>query len=129
MRRILLLLLLIALPALALGPDNNTRYRALVDEFFTTESQFHPADATSNGFHQYDHQMEDMGAAAVRQEADYLHRFLPRIEAVKALSPDDEVDREFLVSSVHAGLLGLEAERGWRRFTKRTRGTTCNFSG
>src|SRR5262249_33904639 len=73
----------------------------VVDRFFETRFEFHPTEATSAGFHEYDSKLEDYSRAAIDGEIAALRGFLPQVQ--------DEMVR----SHIHARLLDLETRRTW----------------
>src|SRR5438309_9112768 len=80
----------------------------VVDRFFETEFKFHPTEATSAGFHEYDAKLEDYSRAGVEAEIASLEGFLKEFESAAA-----SLDREIVLSDIRARLLELETRRSW----------------
>ena len=76
---------------------------------------FRPTDGTSAGFHQYDTKLEDYSKNGIQSRAQALHRFEPLIAAYSAKSPQEQADRELILSDIHATLLELEGIRSWEK--------------
>ncbi|HVI77118.1 MAG TPA: DUF885 family protein, partial [Candidatus Acidoferrum sp.] len=112
----LLLCLMSALPGHA-EPKNVTDFNSLVDKYFDFYFSFHPSEATAEGFHQYDQKLEDYSAAAHAQQIRGLKEYLSKFEAVDGskLPPYTAGDREWIISSIHAGLLELEDIQMWKK--------------
>jgi uncharacterized protein (DUF885 family) len=81
----------------------------LVDRYFEARFRFHPTDATSYGFHDYDGKLEDYSRAGVEAEIASLDAFLKEFLALQTSDPD----RELVISNIRAGLLELETRRTW----------------
>ena len=94
-----------------------TNFNALVDKYFDFYFSFHPSEATAEGFHQYDQKLEDYSAAAHAQQIRGLKEYLGKFEAVdrSTLSPDTQGDLDWIISSIHAGLLELEDIQMWKK--------------
>ena len=94
-----------------------TDFNVLVDKYFEFYFSFHPTDATAEGFHQYDRKLEDYSAAAHAQQIRGLEEYLDKFEAFDGskLPPYTEGDREWIISSIHAGLLELEDIQMWKK--------------
>jgi uncharacterized protein (DUF885 family) len=77
----------------------------------------HPTTATDLGLHQYDTQLEDQSAAAIRAELQALQQFRAKLGAIDlaALSPDKQLDHQQLQHAVEAGVLSLERIRQWAK--------------
>jgi Bacterial protein of unknown function (DUF885) len=88
----------------------------LVDRFFDqADFHFNPSGGTSAGFHQYDTQLEDYSLKTLRQHAVVLRQFEREVSAFPKLPPEQSADREIVLATIHSGLLGLEAIRGWEK--------------
>jgi uncharacterized protein (DUF885 family) len=103
-------------------------FNTLVDKFFDFYFSFHPSEATAEGFHQYDHKLEDYSAAARAQQIRGLKEYLGRFEAFdgSTLPPYTQGDREWLISSIHGGLLELEDIQMWKKDPDRYTGGVTN---
>jgi uncharacterized protein (DUF885 family) len=112
----LLLCLTSVLPGHA-ETKNVTDFNALVDKYFDFYFSFHPSEATAEGFHQYDQKLEDYSAAAHAQQIRGLKEYLSKFEAVDGsqLPPYTQGDREWIISSIHAGLLELQDIQMWKK--------------
>lgn len=96
--------------------DVNSASR-LVDKYFDDYFQFHPTAGTINGFHQYDHLLEDFSPAGVERETSSLKSLLPQLRTMRrrTLPPETLDDIEFLESQTQARLLELETIRMWQK--------------
>jgi uncharacterized protein (DUF885 family) len=112
----MLLCFLSVLPLCA-EPQSVTEFNALVDKYFDFYFSFHPTEATSQGFHQYDQKLEDYSAAAHAQQIHGLKEYLTRFEAIDStkLPLDTAADRDWIISSIHSGLLELEDIQMWKK--------------
>ncbi len=89
---------------------------ALVDRFFD-QAYFHfnPSAGTSAGFHQYDSQLEDFSAEAIRRQIVAMHQFEAEFQNFPAarLNPEQAADRNLVLGTIRSKLLDLESIRGW----------------
>ena len=71
-------------------------FHELVDAYFDDYFKANPSAATSVGFHQYDHQLEDFSLAAHQQNRQRLQKYLAEFEAIdpRPLTPLDRDDRD-----------------------------------
>jgi uncharacterized protein (DUF885 family) len=98
---------MLALAFLALlAADFNT----LVDRYFDAWFHYHPTEATQNGFHEYDSQLNDLSRSSLAAEVASLKRFLPELQK---MPPSD--DRDMVIAHARAALLDLEEIRSWER--------------
>jgi len=74
-----------------------------VDRYFETEFKFHPTQATSAGFHEYDSKLEDYSRASIEAEIAWLKQIAPSVS-----------EGTLLRSRIHARLLDLETRRTWQ---------------
>jgi uncharacterized protein (DUF885 family) len=99
-------------------PDSSAALRSIADEYFD-QVYFHyaPSNATSDGFHQYDTQMEDYSRAAVDRQTVDLQRFEARFDAIPSgqLDLTSQGDRELLLGNIHSTLLALNTIRLWEK--------------
>jgi uncharacterized protein (DUF885 family) len=114
----------IFLPALILfsaaataATDPAADFNALVEKYFDFYFEHSPAEATQDGFHQYDSKMEDYSAAGRVKEIAGLKDYLAKFEKLdrSGLSPDTAADLDWMISSIHAELLELEDIQMWRK--------------
>jgi uncharacterized protein (DUF885 family) len=92
--------------------------RTLADEYFDqVYLPYAPSNATLEGFHQYDAQLEDYSRAAIDREANDLERFEGKFAAVPAAKLDltSQGDLELLHGSIHSMLLSLNTIRLWEK--------------
>jgi uncharacterized protein (DUF885 family) len=90
------------------------------DEYFDqVYSPYGPSNATVNGYHQYDGQLEDYSRKSIDAEIAALRVFEKRIEAIH---PDDAAadfvprsDREIVLGNIRSELLTLETIRPWEK--------------
>jgi hypothetical protein len=90
----------------------------LADEYFDqVYFKFGPSDGTSDGFHQYDAQLEDYSRAGIDAEVAALHVFEKRVAAVdsRALDETRAADRELVLTNIQGTLLMLESIRPWEK--------------
>lgn len=94
-----------------------TNFDNLVNSYFDFYFSFHPSEATAEGIHKYDSQLEDYSAAGAQKEISGLKDFLAKFESVDAsgLPADTAADREWIVSSIHSNLLELENVQMWKK--------------
>jgi uncharacterized protein (DUF885 family) len=104
----------------AAGNDWKQKLEKLTDEYFeNVYFRYGPANATVNGFHQYDGQLDDLSHKNIEAEIASLKLFEQRIEAIH---PDDSAadfvarsDREVLLGTIRSELLTLETIRPWEK--------------
>ncbi len=92
----------------------------MTDQYFDqVYFRYGPSNATSDGFHQYDSQLEDFSRPAIDAEIAALKSFESRIEAIQPDdSPADFVprsDREIVLANIRSQLLTLETIRPWAK--------------
>src|SRR6266576_4623715 len=120
MRRLLVRFSVVILLALTLTQPIAGRQRGfaeLVDAYFDDYFKANPSQATSVGFHQYDHQLEDFSLAAHRRNRIKLLAYLKEFEAVnpRTLSQNDRDDREIMIASIQSNLLEEDRVQMWRK--------------
>jgi uncharacterized protein (DUF885 family) len=92
--------------------------RTLADDYFDqVYLPYAPSNATLDGFHQYDAQLEDYSRAAVERETAELERFERKFAAVPAPQLDltSQGDLELLLGNIHSTLLSLNTIRLWEK--------------
>ncbi len=79
----------------------------LVDAYFEDYFKANPTQATSVGFHQYDHQLEDFSLAAHQRKRLKLLAYLKEFQAInpRTLLQNDRDDREIMIASIQSILL------------------------
>ncbi len=97
--------------------DPPANFSALVDKYFDSYFESHPAEATQVGFHQYDSKLEDFSTAGHNKEIAWLKDYLHKFEKLdhSRLSPDTAADLDWMISSIHSQLLELETVQMWRK--------------
>jgi uncharacterized protein (DUF885 family) len=92
-------------------------FAAMVDEYLDQFAKRHPSIAAGNGIHTYDATLEDVSAAAVTAEVQWLRDFKQRLDAmnVSALTPDERVDHRILQGIIDGWLLDLDTVKTWTR--------------
>jgi uncharacterized protein (DUF885 family) len=97
--------------------DATAQYKVLVDQYFDFYFQQHPTEATAQGLHQHDKQLEDYSAAGRAVQIRGLKEFLGRFQAFDrtGLTADDAADLDFVISSIQSALLELEDIQSWRK--------------
>ncbi len=104
----------------AATPDWKQQLSRATDAYFDqVYFRYGPSNATSDGFHQYDSQLEDFSRPAVNAEIAALKSFESRIAAIRPDdSPADFVprsDREIVLANIRSQLLTLETIRPWAK--------------
>jgi uncharacterized protein (DUF885 family) len=104
-----------AAPAAATAPDPG--FARFVDDYFVARFNFHPSEATSAGFHQYDGRLEDRSRRAIGARITELKVLLVRLNGFDPakLSFDDQIDAEALEGAIRGELLDLETLRVWEK--------------
>jgi uncharacterized protein (DUF885 family) len=90
------------------------------DEYFDqVYSPYGPSNATVNGYHQYDGQLEDYSRKNIDAEIAALRAFEKRIEAIQpgeaAADFVPRSDREIVLGNIRSELLTLETIRPWEK--------------
>ncbi len=100
------------------GVSAAANLRQLADDYFAHVYFFYaPSNATQNGVHQYDAQLEDYSHAQIDRETADLKRF----EAKFAAIPEDQLDLtsqgdlELVLANIHSELLSLNTIRLWEK--------------
>src|SRR6267143_6362962 len=120
MRRSVFSILLVMMASLIMptsisaGPRS---FQQLVDAYFEDYFRANPSQATSVGFHQYDHQLEDFSLAAHRRNRGKLLAYLKEFQAInpRTLSQNDRDDREIMLASIQSNLLEEDHVQMWRK--------------
>lgn len=105
---------------LVMGTSTSARPRnfpELVDAYFEDYFKTNPSQATSAGFHQYDHQLEDFSLAAHERNRTKLLAYLKEFAAInpQPLSQNDRDDREIMMASINGILLEEDRVQMWRK--------------
>jgi uncharacterized protein (DUF885 family) len=105
MKRFLLFLVVAAMA-------NAQTWDKLVDRYFDEAVfPYSPSNATQTGFHQWDGNLEDFSAAAIRRQVSLLRQF----EKEAVAFPGEPADRDLVLTSIRSTLLSLEAIRMWEK--------------
>src|SRR5689334_14954414 len=110
MRRFTVLVVLVLGCSISLfGQASSADFDKLVDEAFDSIYKFNPSNATADGFHQYDTQIEDLSKAGVVAEAAACKSSLAKLQAFPraGLSESAAADIDFLIAHFQAQLLEL----------------------
>src|SRR5437868_13792980 len=97
-----ILVRLLVLLVMATSIDAQPRtFHELVDAYFEDYFKANPSQATSVGFHQYDHQLEDFSLAAHETNRRKLVEYLAAFQALnpRMLSAMERDDREIMIRS------------------------------
>ena len=91
-------------------------YHLLTKDYFAGEYAAHPTEATAEGLHAGDAQLDDVSAAAHARDAARLHATLTSLQAVPAaeLSAIERDDRDVLAAQIGGQILELETVQQWR---------------
>jgi len=92
-------------------------FQQIVDAYFDDYFKANPSQATSVGFHQYDHQLEDFSLSAHQRNRRKLVEYLAAFQALnpRALSPLERDDREIMIVTIHSLLLEEDRVQMWRK--------------
>jgi uncharacterized protein (DUF885 family) len=109
-------LLMTALPAVALAADGDDAFAKVVDDYFAARFAFHPTQGTAAGLHQYDTRLDALSHAKIGARIGELKGQLQRLGALdrSKLSRDEAIDAEFLDGRIRGELLDLETLRTWQ---------------
>ena len=109
--------LLLSLPGQARSHEHTYSFDQLVDQYFDFRFQFHPSDGTLNGFHQYDHKLEDYSAKAAAEEVAGLNGYKSLFEKISTLPLTDDTiaDRQLVINAINARLLELNDIQMWKK--------------
>jgi uncharacterized protein (DUF885 family) len=110
---IVLIVALLTASAFAIGPIRpgaSGRLDSLGHAAYRTLWEFHPVDATRCGFHDFDGRLGDYTPARTAALKLTVGRFLARLDSLDtlALSLDDRIDRELLISNLKMELFWLD---------------------
>ncbi len=109
---------LLVLLVMATSIDAQPRtFHELVDAYFEDYFKTNPSQATSVGFHQYDHQLEDFSLAAHETNRRKLVEYLAAFQALnpRMLSAMERDDREIMIATIHSLLLEEDRVQMWRK--------------
>jgi hypothetical protein len=100
---------LLALLAAGAMIANAQSFAELRDQFYNDYFHFFPSEATSDGFHQYDSQLENFSQATTWAELSMFRSYIPRFEK---MPPNDE--RDLLLSKINGQILAINEIRYWQ---------------
>jgi len=109
-----------ALNAHAANENWKQKFQTLSDEYLDqVYLRYQPTQATLDGYHQYDAQLENYSRKSIDAEIADLKRIEKHIDAIH---PDTDAanfvprsDREIVVANIHSRLLTLEVIRPWEK--------------
>ncbi|MEP6620139.1 MAG: DUF885 domain-containing protein [bacterium] len=95
----------------------DSSFTALARSIIDDRLKRYPSGATDLGVHTYDDKIEDASAAAVQAESQALKDFHTKLAAVDTtgLSTANRADRELLMRTMDAGLLGNDVIKRWTK--------------
>src|SRR6266542_4498795 len=122
MRHFFVRFLLALFVSLVMTTPTNARprtFQELVDAYFDDYFKANPSQATSVGFHQYDHQLEDFSLAAHQRHRRMLLAYLAEFEAInydkRTVSPLEVDDREIMIASIRSSVIEEDRVQMWRK--------------
>ena len=121
----------IALSAHAANENWKQQFQKLSDEYLDqVYLRYQPTQATLDGYHEYDTQLENYSRKSIDAEIADLKSFEQRIEAIHPdASAADFVprsDREIVLGNIHSRLLTLETIRKWEKDPDQYSSTCAN---
>ncbi len=92
-------------------------WEKLGDEFLDQLYKFHPTNATADGLHQHDPELEDYSKSGVDAEIAACKALLAKVEAFpeQGLDPEAQIDRRLVLGYLNHRLLTLEEIRSWEK--------------
>jgi hypothetical protein len=114
------LLTLVTACAQFASPPPSPELQALGRKGYETLWEFHPVDGTYQGFHKYDARLGRYTPKSVAEVTKKLKNYILEAEKLDPvhLSPDDQIDRELLLSNLKMELFRLEKLKAWERNPK-----------
>ena len=100
------LFLLLVAGAMLMSAESS--FEQAVDRYFADRFKFLPSEATSEGFHQYDSQLEDLSAKAIAARAEMDRKYLSEFGRMQA-----SADRDLVMSKIQSDLLSIDGIRSW----------------
>jgi uncharacterized protein (DUF885 family) len=94
---------------------NGQTFPEQVDRYFEDLFKRTPTAGTQAGFHQYDSQLEDYSKAGVDERVQALRRAEKQFAGAATKSPEEQTDRDLILSNIRSTLLDLETVRGWEK--------------
>ncbi len=92
-------------------------WEKLGDEFLDHYYSFHPTNATADGLHQHDVELEDYSKAGVDAEVAAVKALLAKVDAFPepGLATDAQIDRRLVLGYLNNRLLSLQTIRDWEK--------------
>ena len=120
-----------AICAQAANENWKQQFQKVSDEYLDqVYLRYQPTQATLDGYHQYDTQLEDFSRKSIDAEIAELKSFEKRIEAIHpdATAADfvPRSDREIVLGNIRSRLLTLEAIRKWEKDPDQYSSTCAN---
>ncbi len=96
---------------------SDSGFNQLVDQYFDGLNRFYPSNATYQGIHDFDTQLEDYSQESVAKRVKFFKEYDQKFTAVEAtkLSANDAADREIVLSNIKSSLLELESIKQWEK--------------
>ncbi len=117
MRRALTALSFLALAGCMNQKDPQADFLLFEDEYFNEYYRWSPSAGTQAGYHIFDDQMEDVSAAAHQNRLTVIQRQQQWLDSIPRdrLTPQQQIDHEFLTNRLAAERYDLETLETWRR--------------
>ncbi len=95
----------------------DVEFARFVDDYFDAQWKFSPSQATGEGFHEYDAQIEDMSKARIEARIAELKQLLERLQGIDRarLGFDNAIDHQILDNEIRGALLDLDTLGLWKR--------------
>src|SRR5215470_11756216 len=92
------------------GQSSPADFDKLVDEYFDSFYKFNPSNATADGFHQYDNQLDDLSSASVKAQIAAAKSSLAKLQGFprSELNETAASDLDFLIARTQSLLLEME---------------------
>ncbi|MGH9684471.1 MAG: DUF885 domain-containing protein [Candidatus Acidiferrales bacterium] len=93
-------------------------WAALADDYFdSVYFKYQPTQGTSDGFHQYDSQLENYSRHSIASEIQALQAFENRVNTFDpaGLGQTESADRQIVLSNIRSMLLTLQTIRPWEK--------------
>src|SRR5687768_8667700 len=86
----------------------------LIDDFIAEQAEHLPVRASKLGIDGHDDRLADMSGEAILGRQRWLDGWRERLESLKGLDEDEQIDRDVVTSTLRSSLLALEWG-DWRR--------------
>ena len=92
-------------------------WNQFVDQFFDEFYRLNPSQATADGFHQYDSDLEDYSRTGVDAQIAFAHKYLVRLDQFHPAAWPLQERQDFLLvqNRLKSSLLELEQIRDWEK--------------